>query len=137
MARPRQCRRVAGLPQVTYYKPRGVPLAVLQCVDLTVDEFEALRLADVEHLYQEAAAGRMNVSRQTFGRILETAHAKVADALVHGKALSIEGGPIEVASPGAALSGRGPCPPPGPGRCCRRRRRRHAPPAPPAQDLDP
>jgi predicted DNA-binding protein (UPF0251 family) len=136
MPRPRQCRRVAGLPQVTYYKPRGVPLAVLQCVDLTVDEFEALRLADVEHLHQEAAAGRMNVSRQTFGRILETARTKVADALVHGKALSIEGGPIEVASPGAALSGQGPCPPLGPGRCCRRRRRRHAPPGPPAQDLD-
>ncbi len=87
------------MPQVTYYKPRGVPLAALQCVELTVDELEAIRLADFEHLYQEEAAQRMNVSRQTFGRILDAAHAKVADALVHGKALSIAGGPIEI-SPG-------------------------------------
>lgn len=96
MPRPRQCRRVGWLPQATYYKPRGIPLAVLRQVDLSVDELEAIRLADVEHLYQEQAAQRMNVSRQTFGRILDAAHAKVADALVHGKALSIQGGPIEV-----------------------------------------
>ena len=70
----------------------------LQCVELTVDEFEAIRLADCEHLYQEQAAQRMNVSRQTFGRILDAARAKVAEALVHGKALSIQGGPVEIAS---------------------------------------
>jgi predicted DNA-binding protein (UPF0251 family) len=114
------------MPPVTYYKPRGVPLATLQCVELTVDELEAIRLADSEHLYQEDAAQRMNVSRQTFGRILDAAHAKVADALVNGKALSIQGGPIEVMSPP-----QGPCfpvqgSPDGPGRhCCRRRRRGH------------
>ncbi len=96
MPRPRQCRRVAGLPQATYYKPRGVPLAMLQCVELTVDEYEAIRLADLEHLYHEEAAERMNVSRQTFGRILDAARAKVADALVNGKALSIQGGPVEI-----------------------------------------
>src|SRR4030042_4847119 len=100
MPRPRQCRRVAGMPQVTYYKPRGVALASLQCVELTIDELEAIRLADCEHLYQEDAAQQMNVSRQTFGRILDAAHAKVADALVNGKALSIQGGPIKIAAPG-------------------------------------
>ena len=100
MPRPRQCRRVGQLPQATYYKPRGVPLRTLEQVGLTVDELEAIRLADLEGLYQEAAAEQMNVSRQTFGRILEAAHRKVADALVNGKALSIEGGPIEVAGPG-------------------------------------
>lgn len=99
MPRPRQCRRVAQLPRASYYKPRGVPLPMLQQVALTVDELEAIRLADLEGLYQEQAAQQMNVSRQTFGRILEAAHKKVADALVHGKALSIEGGPIEVAEP--------------------------------------
>ena len=99
MPRPRQCRRVAQLPQATYYKPRGVPLRALQQVALTVDELEAIRLADLEGLYQEEAAQRMNVSRQTFGRIVEAAHKKVADALVNGKALSIEGGPVEVADP--------------------------------------
>jgi len=67
----------------------------LQYTTLTVDEFEAIRLADLEGLYQEQAAEKMNVSRQTFGRILESAHKKIADALVHGKALSIQGGPIE------------------------------------------
>ena len=65
---------------------------MLQQVSLSVDELEAIRLADLEGLYQEQAAQQMNVSRQTFGRILEAAHKKVADALVNGKALSIEGG---------------------------------------------
>jgi len=98
---------------------------VLDQVALTVDEFEAIRLADLEGLYQEEAARRMNVSRQTFGRILEAAHRKVADVLVHGKALSIEGGPIEVAGPAArGPMGRGPGGPPrgrgrGRGRCRR------------------
>jgi predicted DNA-binding protein (UPF0251 family) len=82
---------------------------MLQQVALTVDELEAIRLADLEGLYQEEAAQRMNISRQTFGRILEAAHRKVADALVNGKALSIEGGPIEIAEP------------PGPRRCRRGR----------------
>ena len=122
MPRPRHCRRVAMLPHVAYYKPRGVPLAALQCVELAVDELEALRLADLEGLYQEEAAQRMNVSRQTFGRIIEAAHKKVADALVHGKALSIEGGPIEVTEPEAGPpgpAGRRGGPRGGPHRCRR------------------
>ena len=122
MPRPRQCRRVAQLPQATYYKPSGVPMRMLQQVALTVDELEAIRLADMEGLYQEAAAGRMNVSRQTFGRIVEAARRKVADALVSGKALSIKGGPVEVASSAhPEPGGRGP---EGPGRGrgrCRRK----------------
>ena len=99
MPRPRQCRRVAHLPHVTFYKPRGVPLSVLQHNNLTFDELEAIRLADFEGLYQEQAAQKMNISRQTFGRIIESAHKKIADALINGKALSIEGGPIELAVP--------------------------------------
>ena len=96
MPRPRHCRRVARLPQANYYKPRGIPLSVLEEVVLTVDEFEALRLTDLEGLYQAHAAEKMSVSRQTLGRILESAHKKIADALVNGKALLIEGGPIEI-----------------------------------------
>jgi predicted DNA-binding protein (UPF0251 family) len=119
---------VAQLPQANYYKPRGVPLRMLQQVALTVDELEALRLADLEGLYQEEAAQQMNVSRQTFGRIVEAARKKVADALVNGKALSIEGGPVEVAEPpGPQPYGRGrgparggPGPRRGQGRCRRR-----------------
>lgn len=98
MARPRTCRRVNELPQCTYFKPRGMPMSALAEVLLTVDEFEALRLADLEGLYQEDAAARMNVSRATFGRILEAAHRKVADAIVRGKALRIEGGAVEMPS---------------------------------------
>jgi len=60
-----------------------------------VDELEAIRLADLHGLYQEDAAKQMNVSRQTLGRILESAHKKIADTLVNGKALLIEGGPVE------------------------------------------
>jgi uncharacterized protein len=98
MARPRQCRRVGSIPESNYFKPRGIPLSMLEEVVLTVDEFESVRLADLEGLYQEQAAERMNVSRQTFGRIIESAHQKVADALVGGKALKIEGGDFEMAS---------------------------------------
>jgi predicted DNA-binding protein (UPF0251 family) len=84
------------MPCCTYYKPQAVPLSVLQQVSLTVDEFEAIRLADLEGLYQADAAEKMNVSRQTLGRILESAHKKIADALVNGKALAIEGGAYEL-----------------------------------------
>ena len=98
MARPRNCRRVAFTPESNYFKPRGIPLSMLDEVILTVDEFEAIRLADLENLYQEQAAEKMNVSRQTFGRIIDSAHKKVADALVKGKALKIEGGEFEMAA---------------------------------------
>ena len=70
---------------------------MLEEVILTVDECEAIRLADFEGLYQEQAAEKMAVSRQTFGRIIESAHKKVAEVLVKGKALKIEGGEIEMA----------------------------------------
>ena len=87
------------MPQANYYKPRGIPLSALQHISLTYDELEAIRLADFEGLYQEKAAEKMNISRQTFGRIIESAHKKIADALVNGKALSIEGGIIELDNP--------------------------------------
>ena len=98
MARPMNCRRVGSLPQSDYFKPRGIPLSMLEEVVLTVDEFEAVRLADLEGLYQEQAARKMKVSRQTFGRIIESAHKKVAEALVQGKALKIQGGEFKMAS---------------------------------------
>jgi predicted DNA-binding protein (UPF0251 family) len=95
MGRPKHCRRVGFLPDTNYFKPRGIPLSALEEVILTVDECEAIRLADFEGLYQEQAAEKMAVSRQTFGRIIESAHKKVAEALVKGKALKIEGGEID------------------------------------------
>jgi predicted DNA-binding protein (UPF0251 family) len=95
MPRPRCCRRIAGRPAVPRFKPAGIPAAALEEIVMTLDEFEALRLADLEGHYQEQAAERMDVSRATFGRILDAAHRKVADVLVRGKALRIEGGPVE------------------------------------------
>jgi predicted DNA-binding protein (UPF0251 family) len=83
-------------PSVNYFKPRGIPLTELDRVSLAVDELEALRLKDFEGMEQEKAATTMNVSQPTFHRILQSAHSKVADALVNGKAIRIEGGEYAV-----------------------------------------
>jgi uncharacterized protein len=90
MSRPKKCRCIACTPNAYYFKPRGIPLINLTEVSLKLDELEALRLADYEDLYHEAAAKRMNISRATFGRILDTARHKVAGAIVNGNALKIE-----------------------------------------------
>src|SRR3989304_10046467 len=90
MSRPRCCRRIAGRPVASVFHPAGIPARELVEIVLTLDEFEAIRLADLEGLYQEQAAERMSVSRPTFGRILASAHRKVAEALTHGKSLKIE-----------------------------------------------
>ena len=97
MVRPRLCRRVAHPPACRIFKPAGVQASALENVILTVDELEAIRLADRDRLYQEQAAESMNVSRQTFGRIIESGRRKVAQALLEGKALLIEGGDVEMA----------------------------------------
>lgn len=92
MPRPCKCRRIAGIPKASYFKPRGVPLCDLEEVPLSVDGLEAIRLADLEGLTMEEAALRMDVSRHTFGRILKKARRCVARALIHGHALRVEGG---------------------------------------------
>jgi len=92
MSRPFKCRQIGCEPGVNCFKPRGIPLTELQEVVLTVDEFEAVRLADLEGLYQQAAAQKMKISRQTFGNIIRGAHGKIADAIINGKAIKIEGG---------------------------------------------
>jgi predicted DNA-binding protein (UPF0251 family) len=90
-------RRVDSPPQVTYFKPAGVPLAHLQEVRLLIEEAEAIRLKDIEGLEQKDCAQQMKVSRPTFARILLSARRKIADALLNGKALRIEGGNYEMA----------------------------------------
>ncbi len=92
MPRPKKCRWVYCEPSVTMFKPRGVPTVSLEKVTLAVDEFEAVRLKDLEQLEQEEVAAKMNVSQPTLHRILQSARRKIADSLVHGKALVIEGG---------------------------------------------
>ena len=95
MSRPCRCRRIRCNPDTNYFKPRGISLDALEEVNLTLDELEAIRLADLGELYQENAAKKMNVSRQTFGNIINSAHKKIADALLNAKALKIEGGTVE------------------------------------------
>lgn len=94
MPRPHKCRRVDFSPDVCFFKPAGIPGKFLEEVILTLDELEAIRLADFEGLYQETAAERMKISRQTFGNIISSAHTKVADSLINGKNLKITGGTI-------------------------------------------
>ena len=96
MPRPFCCRRIAGRPAAPVFKPQGIPMRALEEVVMALDEFEAMRLADLDGLYQEQAAEQMNVSRTTFSRIIDSAHRKMADALVHGKGLRIEGGPVHM-----------------------------------------
>lgn len=96
MSRPPKCRRVTFMPGVTYFKPAGIPLRALGEVRLTLEEVEAIRLKDLEDLDQEQCAEKMNISRPTFQRVLESARKKVADALLSGKAIRIEGGNFEM-----------------------------------------
>jgi predicted DNA-binding protein (UPF0251 family) len=100
--RPPKDRLVAFNPQISYFKPRGIPLLALEESCLTVDEREALRLADLLDLSHEEAGQRMGVSRATFGRIIQRARKIVADALISGKAIKIEGGNYRIVTePGA------------------------------------
>ncbi len=96
MARPPNCRWVAAAPGATVFKPAGVRACDLDWVTLTLDELEALRLADLKGLHHKQAAERMHVSRPTFGRIVESARRKVAMALCDGRALTIAGGSVLV-----------------------------------------
>jgi predicted DNA-binding protein (UPF0251 family) len=97
MGRQPLSRRVGALPLVNYFKPAGIPLANIQEVRLSVEEAEAIRLKDVDGLEQDACAKKMSVSRSTFARILLSARQKMADALLNGKAIRIEGGNYEMA----------------------------------------
>ena len=98
MPRPCKARRVDCIHQSMSFRPCGVPKDQLETVTLTVDELEAIRLADFEGLYQEHAAKAMNVSRQTFGNIISNAHKKVAEFLLKSRTLTIDGGHVELQS---------------------------------------
>jgi len=89
MARPRLCRRIRFNPNVTYFKPQGVPMRMLEVVELTVEEMEAYRLRHINSLYQAQAAKKMATSQSTYQRILYSGYEKIADALINGKAIKI------------------------------------------------
>lgn len=94
LPRPPKERCVSFQPSVTYYKPAGVPLRSLAEVRLQLDELEALRLKDLNGLDQVDCAREMGISQSTLQRVLAAARSKVAAALIYGKAIRIEGGPV-------------------------------------------
>jgi len=92
MPRRKVRRLVRQEPPVSVFKPAGVPARELETIVLTVDEYEAIRLADSEGLGQRDACEAMRVSQPTFNRILSSGRMKMATALVKGCVLRIEGG---------------------------------------------
>jgi predicted DNA-binding protein (UPF0251 family) len=116
MGRNKKKRWISSPPPASIFKPAGIPARELERVVLRLDEYEALRLADYEGLKQAEVASELNVSRPTVSRILESARRTVATAMVEGKTLVIEGGPVQQRPAG------------GRGRGGRRRRRGHGGP---------
>lgn len=96
MARPDKCRLVGQAPRARIFKPAGIPARKLESVEIGLDEFEAVRLADLQGLYFDAAGAQMGLSRATFGRLVARARHKIADAIVHGKMLTLRGGHIKM-----------------------------------------
>jgi len=85
-------RRIAFLPEVTFYKPQGIPMSDLEIVVISHEELEAIRLVDFMGLEQEETANRMEISRKSMASDLKSGRKKIADALLHSKAIRIEGG---------------------------------------------
>jgi predicted DNA-binding protein (UPF0251 family) len=92
MPRPRIRRRIACHPHVTYFKPAGIRLTNLKEAILTLEEYEAIRLVDLEGTPQVKAAKQMNISQPTLSRLLVSGRKKLADAIIHGKSIKIHGG---------------------------------------------
>lgn len=92
MARPTKWRKIEGTPAIPFFTPSEEGRLDIEQNVLLMEEFEAIRLKDYEGLEQEECAKRMEVSRPTFQRILSSAHEKLADCLIHGKTIHIDGG---------------------------------------------
>jgi len=107
--RPKRKRLIRFLPEINYFKPAGIPLKDLSEVILSLDEVEAIRLAELENLDQEEAANKMKISRITFQRILHQAHKKIAESLIYGKAIKMKGGEYTMPNlDGTGPQGQGP-----------------------------
>ncbi|MCD4713046.1 MAG: DUF134 domain-containing protein [Clostridiales bacterium] len=109
MPRPRKFRRVCELPDNNLFGALGRPINMEDAIVMTVEEFESIRLMDHEGMVQEECAERMNVARTTVQRIYTDARKKVAEALVTGKILKIEGGDYELCDVNTCNSGCGRC----------------------------
>lgn len=96
MPRPRICRRIRFHPEINYFKPAGNRLLDLEEVNLTIDEYESIRLKDFEGLEQEECARKMDISQPTFHRLVKDARRKISDAIINGKAIKIHGGNFRI-----------------------------------------
>jgi len=103
MARPRRARRIFFQPDVTYFKPAGIPMMHLKETTLSFDELEAIRLMDSEELDQTQSAKKMKISQSTLSRLLKEGRKKLADAIIQGNAIKIQGGNFKMVQP----TGRG------------------------------
>lgn len=108
MPRPKKCRRVCGLPVCQEFGPRGMGCAG-EPVTMGLDEYEVIRLIDLEGLQQEQAAVQMGVARTTVQSIYNAARRKLADCMVNGRVLRIEGGDVEVCEKRAHCMRQGCC----------------------------
>jgi uncharacterized protein len=90
--KPKKVREVFLPPKVVFFKPQGKLLRDTKIINLNIDEYEAIRLADYEKLNHYESSKMMNISRPTFTRLLESAHNKISSAIVEGKGIKIEGG---------------------------------------------
>lgn len=89
MPRPRRKRRINLQPNVLFYKPQGIPLKHLKSIEISLEEWEALRLKNIQNLNQTEAALKMKTSQSTLQRILTNAQRKIGSAIVNGWAIKI------------------------------------------------
>ncbi|MDD3862030.1 MAG: DUF134 domain-containing protein [Candidatus Gracilibacteria bacterium] len=89
MPRPRSQKKLEQVPEITFYKPQGIPLKNLQSVEISHEEWESLRLKHLEKLNQISCAKKMKTSQSTFHRILSSAQKKIGQAIVKGMAIKI------------------------------------------------
>lgn len=92
MPRPRICRRVRFRPNASFFKPAGIPVRELDEEVLSHEEIEAIRLIDHDEIEQSKACKQMEISQPTLSRLLKSARKKISQAIIHGKAIRIEGG---------------------------------------------
>lgn len=97
MVRPRRIRRIFFQPDVTYFKPAGIPLSNLREAIINFDELEAIRLVDSKGMEQNKAGKKMKISQSTLSRLLKTGRKKLADAITTGQAIKIQGGNFKMA----------------------------------------
>ena len=109
MPRPRKWRKVCCLPENSRFGPLGAPCPAVAPVIMTVDEYETIRLIDLEGMTQEECSEKMHVARTTIQGIYTSARSKLADTLVNGKNLLIDGGDYRLCDGNAPMCGVGGC----------------------------